>query len=74
MAKSVLALRLMGVGFFISMCILVGTFGGLWLDSKLDTKPIFVIVGLLTGLVVAGYGVYQMIRPLISNRQDKESN
>jgi ATP synthase protein I len=74
MAKWVVALRLTGVGFFISICILGGALGGLWLDEKLATKPIFMIIGLLAGLGVAGYGVYQMIRPLISNSQDKESN
>jgi hypothetical protein len=32
------------------------------------------IVGLVVGLVVAFYGVYRMIRPLMSNRQDKENS
>jgi ATP synthase protein I len=73
MSRWVAALRLTGVGFFIGACIVLGTFAGLWLDGKLDTKPIFMIVGLLCGLVVAFYGVYQMLRPLMSNRRDKEN-
>ena len=73
MSRWVAALRLTGVGFFIAACILLGTFAGLWLDGKLDTKPIFMIGGLVIGLVVAFYGVYQMIRPLMNNSQDKEN-
>jgi ATP synthase protein I len=74
MSRWVAALRLTGVGFFIGTCIVLGTLAGLWLDGKLNTKPIFMLVGLVVGLVVAAYGVYQMLRPLISNKGDKESN
>ena len=66
------ALRLVGVGWFIGISILLGVLAGLWLDNKLDTKPLFVIVGLILGLVVAFYGVYRMLLPLIRNKQDKE--
>ena len=72
MSKWALAMRLTGVGFFIGVCILLGTFGGLWLDGKLNTKPLFMIGGLLVGLAVAVYGVYQMVKPLMDNRRDKE--
>lgn len=67
------ALRLTGVGFFIGISIAGGTIAGLWLDNKLKTGPWFMIGGLLLGLVVAIYGVYQMIRPLMNNKQDKEN-
>jgi ATP synthase protein I len=74
MSRWVAALRLTGVGFFIGLCILLGTFIGLWLDGKLNTKPLFMVGGLIIGLVVAFYGVYQMIRPLMGNKQDKEDS
>ena len=67
------ALRLTGVGFFIGGSIALGVFGGHWLDSKLDTN-LFWIIGLILGIVVAFYGVYQMLLPLISNRRDKENS
>ena len=73
MSRWVAALRLTGVGFFIAACILLGTFAGLWLDGKLNTKPIFMLVGLFAGLIVAAFGVYQMIRPLMDNKRDKEN-
>ncbi|MGQ0418075.1 AtpZ/AtpI family protein, partial [Bacillus sp. HC-TM] len=39
--------------------ILVGIFGGQWIDNKVGTFPLFLIIGLLLGL---GTGVYAMIR------------
>jgi len=71
MSKWGVALRFIGVGWFIAISILLGVLGGLWLDNKLGTKPIMVIVGLLLGLVVAFYGVYRMLLPLMHNKQDR---
>ena len=67
------ALRFIGVGWFIGISILLGVVGGLWLDNKFGTKPILVIVGLILGLVVAFYGVYRMLLPLMRNKRDKEN-
>jgi len=74
MGRWVAAMRLLGVGFFIAGSILLGVVGGLWLDSKFDTSPILVIVGLVLGIAIAFYGVYQMLLPLISGRLDKENS
>jgi len=53
-------------------CILGGILGGLWLDKKFNTEPIFLLVGLVLGLVVASWGVYQMLIPLINdNKKDR---
>jgi len=73
MSKWVAALRLVGVGFFIGSSIVLGVLAGLWLDSKLNTEPVLVIVGLILGIVVAFFGVYQMLLPLIGNKRDKEN-
>ena len=74
MSRWVAALRLVGVGFFISGSILLGVVAGLWLDGKMNSKPLGVIVGLLLGIAIAVYGVYQMLLPLIGNKQDKENS
>lgn len=42
-------------------CILVGIYGGKWLDDAIGTEPLFLIIGLLTGL---GAGVFAMLRIL----------
>ena len=70
MNRWVPALRLTGIGFYIGICIAGGAFTGWKLSGE---KPLFMIIGLLVGLVVAVYGVYRMIRPLMNNNQDKEN-
>jgi len=68
------ALRFIGVGWFVGVSILLGVWGGHWLDEKFGTSPILVIVGLILGLVVAFYGVYRMLLPLMRNKRDKENS
>ena len=57
--------RMIGAAFYIGVCIFLGIFGGVKLDEKLDTQPIFVLIGLVLGLVLAFWGFYQMVIPLI---------
>lgn len=63
-------MRLVGMGWYIVICIVLGVLGGRWLDKELDTK-FMIIVGLLAGVGLAFYGVYQMILPNINNKQNK---
>ena len=60
-----LAIRLMGAPFYIGLCIFLGVFGGVKLDERLKTQPIFVLIGLVLGLVLAFCGFYQMLIPFI---------
>ena len=73
MPRWVVALRLLGVGFFIGGCIVLGVVAGLWIDGRLGTKPVFILVGLALGIITAFYGVYQMLLPLLKDKQDKEN-
>ncbi len=59
------------MGWYIGVCIVLGVVGGLWLDNKFNTQPILVIVGLILGVIVAFYGVYRMVLPNISKKQNK---
>ena len=73
MSRWAAALRLTGVGLYIAVCILAGTLAGLWIYGKLDTKPLFMLGGLVVGLALAVYGVYRMIRLLMNDKQDREN-
>jgi ATP synthase protein I len=73
MSRWVAALRLTGVGFYVGACIAGGTLAGLWIDGKLGTRPLFMIGGLLVGVVVAFYGLYRMIQPFMNDKHDKEN-
>ncbi len=72
MSRWVAALRLVGVGFFIGGSIVLGVLAGLWLDNKFGTNWLW-LPGLILGIVVAFYGVYRMLLPLVSGRRDKEN-
>ncbi|MFC1873774.1 AtpZ/AtpI family protein [Chloroflexota bacterium] len=72
MSRWAAALRLIGVGWYVGGCIVLGVLGGLWLDGKFNTNPVFVIVGLILGVVVAIYGIYRMVMPNLNRKQDKE--
>jgi F0F1-type ATP synthase assembly protein I len=61
------AIRLIGASFYIGLCIFLGVFGGVKLDEKLQTQPIFTLIGLVLGLILAFWGFYQMVMPLIKD-------
>ncbi len=55
------AIRLVGIGWYFAVCIVVGLFGGVFLDRLADTTPWLTLAGLLVGLVTAFYGGYRML-------------
>ncbi len=65
-----LALGLMGLGWYVAMCIILGTAGGLWLDRRLGTLPLFTLLGVIAGSGVAFYGVYKMVVPLMNGNNE----
>jgi F0F1-type ATP synthase assembly protein I len=72
MRKWQAALNIIGIGWFIGLSILIGLLGGLWLDNKLNTQPLFIIIGLLFGFIIAIFGIYRMLLPLLKNKESKE--
>lgn len=64
-----LALRLMGVGWFVAASVVIGIVGGYWLDRWLGTTIVFTIVGVVLGTTVAFYGLYQMVKPLMDDHR-----
>lgn len=57
-------LRLIGLGLQFggtivgSMLIFLG--GGIWLDRRLGTQPLFLLVGMVLAFVAIGYNLYEM--------------
>ena len=62
------------MGWYIGLCIFLGVWGGVWLDSRLNTAPFLVIAGLIVGLAIAIYGVYRMLLTSMDNQRDEESD
>ena len=65
------ALALIGIGWYIATCIVIGTLAGLWLDGQTDTRPAFTLLGIAIGLVSAGSGGYRMLRNVLRPRQTR---
>jgi ATP synthase protein I len=46
--------------------VLVGIFGGRWLDGQFGTEPLFLIIGLLVGLAAGVYAMLKLIQHYFS--------
>ena len=54
---------LLTVGWYMVVSLLVPTLiGHFWLDPKFDKAPLFTLIGLGIGTVIAFYGLYRMLR------------
>ncbi len=58
--------RLLGIGWFVAICIVAGVWGGVWLDGKLGSNPLFLLIGLLLGIGIAGAGMYRLLLAVVS--------
>ena len=61
-----LVMRLIGVGWFVAMCIGGGAFGGLFLDRQLNTGPLLTLLGMCAGIAVAIIGMYRMLTAILN--------
>lgn len=59
------AMRLMGVGWYFALVLVAGIGGGALLDGWLDTRPVFTLVGLFGGLLLAFWGGYFLLMEAI---------
>ena len=56
-----LALRLLGIGWYVAVCIGGGTYGGFLLDRHFGLSPLLTLLGLGLGIAVAVVGMVRMI-------------
>ena len=59
-------LRLLGIGWYVGLCIAAGAVAGLWADRALDLSPLLTLLGIALGLIVAVGGMVRMILALLS--------
>jgi ATP synthase protein I len=46
--------------------VLIGIFGGRWIDGQIGTEPLFLIIGLLLGLAAGIYAMMRLIQHFFS--------
>ena len=66
MRGSAIVLRLLGIGWFVALCIAGGGIGGFWLDRWLGISPLFTLLGLVAGVALAVTGMYRMLMAVLS--------
>ena len=60
------AMQLMGIGWYVATCIVLGVVGGVLLDDEFGTDFVLTLVGLGFGLAAAGWGGYRMLQDLFA--------
>ncbi len=50
-----------GLGFAIAIPLGLFLAGGLWLDGRFGTAPLFMLLGILLGLVAAGFSIKELL-------------
>ena len=67
--------QLIGIGFYVAICLVAGTLAGREVDKLVGTHNVFVLVGLGLGLVSALYGgVRQLMDVLDAINQRRGGN
>ena len=67
------AMQLMGIGWYVATCIVLGVVGGVLLDGELGTGFALTLVGLALGLASAGWGGYRMLQQLFAAQAQERS-
>jgi ATP synthase protein I len=49
------------IGILLLVTTLAGVAAGYWLDQRLGTQPLFVLVGFLAGAGIGAFGIYRLI-------------
>ncbi len=66
-------LQLLGIGWYVALCIGGGAFGGLLLDRQFDTRPVLTLLGLALGITLAMAGMFRMLMAVLAASADDEA-
>jgi ATP synthase protein I len=50
------------ISSYLVGAILIGVFGGRWIDDQFNGGGIFLVLGMLVGLATAIYGIYKAVQ------------
>lgn len=60
------------IGMIMIIPIFAGLFGGKWLDDQFNTGNIFLLVGIILGVIIAFLNLYRYTMKDIKKRSDKD--
>lgn len=61
------------ISSYIIGAILLGVFGGRWLDQYFGTGSVFLIIMLLSGIIAAVYGIYSAVKKFTEDENDNNA-
>lgn len=62
------------LGFMIAVPLVIFLLGGLYLDKKFGTLPLFLIIALVLNMIVSVIEVKKLILPFLEKRSQKNKN
>ncbi len=62
------------LGFAVAGPLVLGIAGGIWLDHRLGTAPLFLLLGTALGIGAAGYSIYELFLFRRDRRKDGGDN
>jgi len=62
---------LLTVGWYVALSLVIPIGIGYWLDRMLDRRPLFTLIGLGIGTVVAFYGLFRMLRQYRAEQEEE---
>ena len=54
--------RLLNIGMYLAVPLLIAVFTGNWLDSKFHTKPVITLVLIVLGMISSFYNLYKILK------------
>ena len=59
------SVRLVGIGWYFAVCVVLFVGAGVLADKQLDSKPVLTLIGLVLGLICAFYGSYLELKDVL---------
>jgi hypothetical protein len=60
------------IGFVLLFTVLAGTLAGYWIDQRLGTVPIFVLIGFAFGCVSGAVGCWRLMSRFLAEMDESD--
>lgn len=56
------------------VAVFLGLYGGWWIDRRLGTFPVFMLLGIFLGIGIGFYNLWSELNELMEKKPEKESD
>ena len=61
---------LLTIGWYVALSLVIPIGIGYWLDHRFDRGPLFTLIGLGIGTIIAFYGLFRMLRQYKAEQEE----